>query len=45
LLFVPVVGKPHQTVQKLPALDLTDGISAEVELTIGTAKRQFETFP
>jgi len=31
--------KPHQTVQKLPALDLTDGISPDVELTIETAKR------
>jgi hypothetical protein len=30
--------KPTQTVQKLPALDLINGISPDVQMSIGTAK-------
>jgi hypothetical protein len=35
---VEVEKEPPQTVQKLPALDLIDGISPDVQMTIGTAK-------
>jgi len=35
---VVVENEPHQTVQKLTALDLTDGISPDVQMTIGTLK-------
>jgi len=40
-----VENEPHQTVQKLPALDLTDGDSPDVELTIGTAKAEIRNVP
>ena len=32
-------NEPHQTVQKVPALDLIDGNSPDVQMTTGTAKR------
>jgi hypothetical protein len=35
----------HQTAQKVPALDLIDGISPDVELTISTAKVAIQNLP
>jgi hypothetical protein len=42
---VEVEIDPHQTVQKVPALYLNDGISPDVELIIGTAKVAIQNLP